>query len=367
MRASGWIENDRESYKAVVRMPDGTRRSKRFSFKKYGQRDAKRRATEWKHELCLAVERGTATDPRNERVMFSVWAKDFLASEALTLRANTIAQHEDIFKNRISPAFDALTLGAITPAYVQQFIDDLSARYASASVRKTHQVLYKCLEAAVDAQMLNRNPCRLIRLPQPTRTEMRFLTPAEVAKLAGKIDAQYRALVMLGAYGGLRIGELAGLRPDCIDFKSSSVQVRQTAIEVKGHTSFGFPKTNRGIRRVPLPEAVTELLRAHLDAYGTDNDLVFHAPQGGVIRPNLWRRRFWAPAVTAAKLTPLTPHALRHTAVSIWIAANVSPAEIALRAGHASTAFVLDNYGHLFPQGDAIFRDSVSRLYVKPK
>jgi integrase len=41
---------------------------------------------------------------------------------------------------------------------------------------------------------------------------MRFLTPAEVATLADAIQPRYRALVLVGAYGGLRIGELAGLR-----------------------------------------------------------------------------------------------------------------------------------------------------------
>lgn len=37
---------------------------------------------------------------------------------------------------------------------------------------------------------------------------MRFLTPAEVATLAEKIDPAYRALVYLGAYGGLRLGRV---------------------------------------------------------------------------------------------------------------------------------------------------------------
>jgi integrase len=41
---------------------------------------------------------------------------------------------------------------------------------------------------------------------------MRFLTPVEIARLADTIRPHYRALVLVGAYGGLRIGELAGLR-----------------------------------------------------------------------------------------------------------------------------------------------------------
>jgi hypothetical protein len=38
---------------------------------------------------------------------------------------------------------------------------------------------------------------------------MRFLARAEIVDLAEAIHARYRALVFVGAYGGLRIGELA--------------------------------------------------------------------------------------------------------------------------------------------------------------
>jgi integrase len=56
-----------------------------------------------------------------------------------------------------------------------------------------------------------------VPLPKVEREEMRFLTPAEVAALADAIAPRYRALVLVGAYGGLRIGELAGLRRCRVD------------------------------------------------------------------------------------------------------------------------------------------------------
>jgi len=45
-------------------------------------------------------------------------------------------------------------------------------------------------------------------------------------------------------------------------------------------------------------------------------------------------------------------HDLRHTAISLWIAAGANPKQIAVRAGHTSVSVVLDRYGHLFPQHD---------------
>ena len=40
-------------------------------------------------------------------------------------------------------------------------------------------------------------------LPKIERAEMRFLTVAEVRRLAVAVGPSYRALILLGAYGGL--------------------------------------------------------------------------------------------------------------------------------------------------------------------
>ncbi len=79
---------------------------------------------------------------------------------------------------------------------------------------------------------------------------------------------------------------------------------------------------------------------------------MFQSPQGHPVRPGLLRRRFWTPAITTAELAPLRIHDLRHTAISLWIAAGANPKQIATRAGHTSVAVVLDRYGHLLPQHD---------------
>ncbi|MCK4176997.1 tyrosine-type recombinase/integrase [Aciditerrimonas ferrireducens] len=72
------------------------------------------------------------------------------------------------------------------------------------------------------------------------------------------------------------------------------------------------------------------------------------APQGGgPIRRTIWAARFFRPAVQRAGLAPLRIHDLRHTAVALWIAAGASTLAITRWAGHSSSAFVLDRYGHL--------------------
>jgi integrase len=90
---------------------------------------------------------------------------------------------------------------------------------------------------------------------------------------------------------------------------------------------------------------------------------VFTADKGGVLGPSNFRVKVWLPAIRAAGLAPLRPHDLRHTAVALWIAAGASPKEVAARAGHTSVSFVLDRYGHLFPEADTALRARLDSLF----
>jgi hypothetical protein len=52
---------------------------------------------------------------------------------------------------------------------------------------------------------------------------------------------------------------------------------------------------------------------------------------------------------TAAKLTPITLHELRHSCASIFIAAGVNAKALSSYLGHASVTITYDRYGHLMP------------------
>ena len=108
-------------------------------------------------------------------------------------------------------------------------------------MHKAYQLFAKAMAAAVDGGMLAVTPCRGVPLPKVEHEEMRYLNPAEIACLAEAIRPGYQALVFLGAYGGLRIGELAGLRRSRIDLDAGTVDVAETVVEVEGRLLFGPP------------------------------------------------------------------------------------------------------------------------------
>ncbi len=92
---------------------------------------------------------------------------------------------------------------------------------------------------------------------------------------------------------------------------------------------------------------LAELLGAHVNGLGPD-DLVFTTPQGDVLRASNFRRDVFTPAAHQVGLDGLVPHALRHTAASLAIAAGADVKVVQQMLGHTSATMTLDLYGHLF-------------------
>ncbi|MCB0908767.1 MAG: tyrosine-type recombinase/integrase [Nocardioidaceae bacterium] len=320
--------------------------------------------------------RGTWLDPNKGRLTFAEWW-DLWWPTTVNLRPTSRARDESIARTHLEPEFGDYPLAAIDHTMVTAWVAKLTASgLAPATVQKAQQVLAKCLDAAVDSGRIGNNPCDRVKLPRIERREMEFLTPAQVATLADCIDERYRALVLVGAYCGLRFGEMAGLKPARVDLLHRRIEVAEILTEVKGHHHIGPPKTRAGHRSVPVPTFVAAALEAHL-AEHTVGDYLFTSPEGGPLRASLFRRRVWQPACVKAgvgeylsdekalrdrKYRGLRIHDLRHTAVALWIAAGASPKEVADRAGHSSVVTVLDRYGHLLPGHEEGVNDALDAM-----
>jgi integrase len=334
--------NGRTVYRARWTDPAGVERSRTFDTRKAAQAHLERTA----HDMRT----GAYVDPTDGGRLFREWWAEWLEARR-GLRPATRARDAAYGRSLILPAFGDLPLAAIDHLTAQRFVTGMTGDGAApATVVKAAQLAGGAMRAAVRSRLIANDPFAGVILPKIQRREMRFLTPADVATLADTIHPAYRAFVLLAAYGGLRFGELAGLRASRVDLLHATVTVDQNCVEVRGVHTYGAPKTAAGRRKVQIPAVVVAALTGHLAASGATGDaLVFTAANGGALRASLFRRRVWQPAVEAAGLAPLRIHDLRHTAVALWIAAGATPLAIAQRAGHASAVVVLDRYGHLLP------------------
>jgi hypothetical protein len=64
--------------------------------------------------------------------------------------------------------------------------------------------------AAVDDRIIMASPCHRVRLPRDDRPEVVVPTVEQITTLAGAVSPRYRALVVLLAGSGLRIGKRSG-------------------------------------------------------------------------------------------------------------------------------------------------------------
>lgn len=227
---------------------------------------------------------------------------------------------------------------------------------AGKTIRNRHALLSAAAQRAVEAGYVASNPCHGMRLPTTLRkSDMYLLTAADIGTLLRHLDARWHLLMLLLVGTGLRWGEATALRKLDVQLNADGgvVHVTRAWKETRGTMQIGPPKSKAGVRSVPVPASLVELLRPHLAGRAPD-DLVFTSPRGHVLRGPTWHSRVW-PAVTEAALTdevhPLMRkprmHDLRHTAASRWLLAGVPIHVVQRLLGHESITTTVDLYGHI--------------------
>jgi integrase len=336
-------------WQARYRGPDGKERTKTH--------DRKQDAKQWLVDVESSIKSGTWVDPARSAVRLEVWAAEWLPSRS-DLRPSSYARLESIVRLHVVPAFGNRQLATISNSEIRKWAgrmrkDGMSA----AAVRKSVFALRAMLDAAVADRRLAVNPAANVPLPAERAAEQRYLDREQVLALADMIAPRYRALVLLGAFGGLRWGELAGLRRGRVDVLRSRVTVCETATDIGGKITFGEPKTPKSRRTIPLARSIMREIEQHLGEYvapGPDA-LIFTSLTGNPLYRGTFWPSVWKPAVQKAGLAGLRIHDLRHTYVSLMIAAGANPKEVSTWAGHSSVSFTLDRYGHLYDEhGDDV-------------
>jgi integrase len=214
--------------------------------------------------------------------------------------------------------------------------------------------MFLILELAVRDGRISRNPAAGVRLPKIGKAEKQFLSREEVFRLADaaaqypipEIGQQYRALVLVLAFCGLRWGEAAGLKVGRVDLLRRRLTVTESLSEVNGRLVWGTPK-NHQHRSVPVPAFLVDLL-AEVVHDAAPDDLVFTTWRGKPLRNLNFRRDVFDRAAEDAGLAGLTPHELRHTAASLAVSAGANVKAVQRMLGHASAAMTLDVYSGLF-------------------
>ena len=258
------------------------------------------------------IRRGSWIDPWGAQIGFADWTEEWKAT-IVDLRPSTKARDLGYLQRYVLPRFGSLELGEIDHMMVRSWVAKLSASgLAPSTTTKAAQLLSKIMRSAVQAGLLPESPCDGVRLPRIERVEMRFLDPGEVMALADAMDPRYRAAVLLAAYGGLRAGELFGLRAKRVDPAPHGHHRRDGGRCRRPSLLRSAQNPGRPSKRATPPGGGRPAGRTPRTYDRRPDDLVFTAPEGGPVQLNVWRRRFWAPACDTPGWPPAAARPAAH-------------------------------------------------------
>jgi integrase len=214
-------------------------------------------------------------------------------------------------------------------------------------------VVVTCMNAAVDAELIGRNPFRGLshrntrgRADEAPPTDEELGRLLDACRVHGDYAPQMRNLITFAAFSGMRPGELFALQWADVDMQGMRIDVRRRLY--RGQTD--LPKSNKPRRIALTPPARDALLgqpTLPLDS-GSVSPLVFRGKRGGQLsQPTL--SMYWGKVLAAAGLDYDFYHATKHWCTHyLWTVLKLEPRVIAEQMGWslATTLKMLAIYGH---------------------
>jgi integrase len=325
------------------------------------------------HKLTKALKaqqdgRSIPGERETVRIYLLRWLEDVARP---TVRPGTYDGYERVVRLQLNPEIGTIRLARLgaedlARCYRRLLATGLSPR----SVQLAHAVLHRALRDAERWNLISRNPASLVDAPRPKPPERQPLAPEQIKELLAASEGdRLHALYVVAVSGGLREGELLGLRWTDLDLERGSLSVQQQVQRTRAGWVFSEPKTSKGRRVVTLPRVAVEALKRHRQqqrvervaagaAWG-DQGLVFANQVGRPIEKQNLIRRSFRPLLMRAGLPPIRFHDLRHSAATLLLHQGVHMKVVQERLGHATIAVTMDTYSHVMP---SMQKDASDRL-----
>lgn len=193
---------------------------------------------------------------------------------------------------------------------------------------------------AVDREMIQRDPCRGIKLHQQRKPEMQYLTTPQARQyLEAASRDKHGLLCQTALVTGLRRGELMGLQPK--DWITPNITVRRCMRWSSGHWVQTEGKTVSSLRSVQVPAPYAD----QLTAKASENNVWLFGDENPV--PQWEVQRAHRRILKAADLPLIRFHDLRHSHAVMCLEAGIDMKTLQARLGHANYAMTADRYAHV--------------------
>lgn len=322
--------------------------------------------------------------PSDEKITLEEWFYLWLFTYRVNdLKPSSFEKYEGIYRNYIKGSvIGKKKLRQLRTTHIQDYyntllasgitINDKHKDIAPSTIKNINKTLKAALTMALKQNYIPINYCSNIVLPKEEiiinddeDKEISFLTLEEQKRFIKAISNHRLRGILLFALGtGLRMGELLALKWS--DIKDNNVSVTKSLKEVAIYTDnntkrswkllIQTPKTKASIRKVPIPNNITEELDHHRAKQNIeklkagrvyqDNNYIFCNELGLPLNSsNL--RKCYKRLLNKADISHKTFHSLRHTYATRLFENNVSVKTVQQLLGHSSINTTMNIYIHV--------------------
>jgi integrase len=269
---------------------------------------------------------------------FEEVADDWWEEARPKLAVQSIRGYETAMKKAKASFIDKL-MKELSPKDINLFLKRLSVQYAQKTVSNHRLVVNLICEWAVLEGECQFNPCASVTLPKGMKKAQRKAATEEEERIIFQ-NAEDYPMLFIALMTGMRKGEILALTWEDVDFDKNLIHVTKSIAHDVNTPIVKQPKTEAGIRVVPLLDPLKELLlKMRGKAKATEPILSYN---GGYYTHRFFQKEFER-AQKALGIT-CTMHQIRHSFATIAFEAGLQPKAVQEILGHRQISTTMDIY-----------------------
>ena len=291
---------------------------------------------------------------------FEEWTRTYFhkyVEEKGRMRGRTMRRTK-LAVGRIMPYFKDMPLNVITEEEVSKWRKEAKKKIPSPDgYDKASFMLKRLMDAAVREGLKEENPCKFtLPRPKPGKEDIRPLNKREIEMLADAFPEYTRLSIWLSVLvGGLRIGEVCGLRLQDVDLEHGLLYVRHSVdrgVDDCGPYELCPTKTKGSQRVLPIPFSLIPMIRTHIGRFcpTTEPDaMLFHAIKGGILPPPTLQAQFRVARKRLGR-DDISFHTLRATHATMFMVEGGTLRETMDELGHRNINIAIGYYQRVVPE-----------------
>ncbi len=244
---------------------------------------------------------------------------------------------------RANNEFGNISITAIQPRDISRFLRKLASQgFAQKTISNQRMVINQIFNIAIIEGDIMYNPCASITVPKglPKNARTAATTSDEQKVKATDYPWIFPAIAI---YAGLRRAEILALQWKDIDFENNIIHVTKSIEHVGDSPRIKKPKTEAGIRMVPLLTPLKNKLLQQLDSCSPLSSDYIVSDDG---KKPLTKRRYATLYSHYQKEVGITctAHQLRHSFATVAVENGVDIKSLSEILGHKQISTTLDIY-----------------------